>query len=174
MDNVDSLDNLDDNTPEQIAQQIFCAEPVDPCTITILGDQMHDLTYIFEILITIFMEGFEILTGGLNQTDMSNFSVDHIVGLDPWFNSLGFKIYSQVFNEKEDKDLYKDYYCKIMIKTKLNETFFIMKNVQKNYHFLLNGPYLEKNRATKELKDLKGVFIHDNKAFTVYFDLYKF
>lgn len=167
-------ENLEDSTPEQIAYQIFTKEPADPCSITIIGDQVNDITYIFEILLTIFMEGFDILTGGLNQADLSHFTKEHIEGLNPWFNSLGFQIRGAEFEEKSEKELYKDYYCKIMIKTKLHETFFIMKNVKKNYHFLLNGPYLEKNKTSQQLKNLKGVFIHGDKAFSVSFDIYQF
>lgn len=172
------LDDLTGQSPEMVANSIFSKEPEQPCKYRIVsdpGDQNADLTYIFEILITIFMEGFDVLVDGLPNVDIDNLTEEHITSLKPWFHSIGFNIFVNTYdlNDEYAKDLYKDYYCKIMVRTPLYETFFAMKNVNKNYHFLLNGPFLEKNRDKKFLKDITGVFLTSSKAFKITFDFFK-
>ena len=100
--------DLVDCSPEMIAHQLFTKEPKDPCSHQIIAyDSGSDLTYIFEILITILLEGLNILTGGLTDADLSGFNQEHIIGLNPWFNSLGFKIIVTTKNEKDKDDTSK-------------------------------------------------------------------
>jgi len=168
-----NIDELSDFSPEMIAQSIFTKDPKDPCTHQILAYQDGaDLTYVFEILITILLEGLDILTGGLKEADLSSFTSTHVTALNPWFQSLGFDISVDV-KDINDKDSYKDYYCRTVINNKLNETLFIMKNIpHKTYHFFLNGQYLDQNKAKTNLKDIYGVFRTDNHAYLISFDFH--
>ena len=173
MDN--NKEDLSNQSPEMIAQTLFTNEPKSPRSQQIVADpedQVTDVTYIFEILITIYMEGFDILSNGLNTININDITEDHIKSLRPWFHSIGFNINVDTYDQTtESKELYMDYYCKIMIRVPLYETFFIMKKVtNKNYHFLLNGPFLEINRGKKYLRELSGVFLTSTKVFRITFD----
>lgn len=166
-------ENINDFSPEMIAQAIFTKDPKNPCSHQILALQEGtDLTYIFEILVTILLEGLNILTGDLKEADLSNFSVSFISSLNPWFNSLGFNINVRIENETE-KELYQEYYCRTVINNELNETLFIIKNIQdKSYHFLLNGQYLDQNKAKTNLKDIFGIFNVNDDVYCITFDHY--
>lgn len=91
-------EDLQDFTPKDIAQVIFSKNPSDPCTNNMLIDQdSADPIYIFEILLTVLLEGLDIFTknvclNGLREADLTNFSVSNITALNPWFHSLGFVI----------------------------------------------------------------------------------
>lgn len=161
------INELEDFSPERVAHVIFSTDPKPPCSNQMLAFQDGaDIIYLFEILITIFMEGFDMFTNGFIDLDMNKFSTEHIYALDPWFKSLGFKINVDTCC-KNDKELYQDYYCKIIIKLKLYETLFIMKNINKMYHFFINGTYLEQNKQKNKLSELKAIFINDDTD-TVY------
>lgn len=169
--NID-LNQLDDFTPESVAQTIFTKDPLPACSCQIISEQnMDDVTYIFEILIIILMEGLEILSGDLTKANLNELTEEHIKILNPWFNSLGFNIKVACYDISE-KELYNKQYCKIIIKDKLQEMFFEMKNITKNYHFTLNGDYLEQNKKKTNLKDLHTIFIINNKVFRTYFEFY--
>ncbi len=156
------VNELEEFSPEKVAHTIFSTDPKAPCSNQMLAyEEGADVTFIFEILITILMEGFDKFTNGFDDLDMKKFSSEHIYALDPWIKSLGFKINIETC-DKVNKDKYQTYYCKIIIRTKLHETLFIMKNIHKKYHFFLNGPYIEENKKKDKLTDLKAVFINDD------------
>lgn len=173
------MNSFDKYSPEMIAREIFIKNPKDPCSYRIIPKQENiDLTYIFEILITILLEGLDILTNGLRNVDLTNFDSDHILSLNPWFNSLGFSISVDFYNDKNnsgnDSREYEEYYCKTIINNRENNTFFIMKNIEaKSYHFFLNGKFLESNRKKESLNELYGIFTTNDKIYKISFDFYK-
>lgn len=163
-------DNLEELSPENIASLLFTKEPKDPCSIQIISEQQYnDVTFIFEILLIIMMEGLEILTGDLSKAQLNDLSQDHILSLNPWFESLGFTLKVNILT-KDEKDKYSKYYCRIIIRDKLQEIFFEIKNLKKNYHFYLNGDHLVENRNQKNLNNLYCVFINSNLTFKIWFD----
>ena len=169
--NITELENF---TPEGIAQSLFTHEPGLENSYQIIAEQeLADLPYIFEILTIILMEGLEILTGGdLSIANLENLSSEHIFALNPWFKSLGFSINVNVFNENEDdKSLYDKHYSKIIIKDKAHGIIFEAKDINKNYHFFLNGDYLEENENKVNLKDLHAILLNDDTIFKISFDL---
>ncbi len=169
--NGPNIDELINYSPEMIAHSIFTKNPKDPCTYQILAYQDgSDITYIFEILITILLEGLNILTYSLKDVDLSEFSSEHILILNPWFKSLGFNIRVTEFPQNE-KDLYEEYYCKIVVNNKVNENLFIARGIEdKSYHFFLNGTFLNANKQKTNLKDIFGVFLADDTAYCISFD----
>lgn len=163
-------------TPDQIAEALFSQDPKDPNSFQILArpdtNNTGDMTYIFEILVTIMLEGLECLSGGdLNNFDMDDFSEDYIETLGPWFNSICFDIKVDVFDESK---MYKckKYYCKSIIKNEQTAQIFQQNNVDKNYHFLLNRQYEEYNKNLTELRDLYTIFINKDKIYKISFDFY--
>jgi len=170
--NVDA-DSLADFTPEMIAHSIFTKDAKPPCSHQIITYQEgSDLTYIYEILITILLEGLEIITGGLKDVNLSEFTASHITVLKPWFHSIGFDVKVDVFSI-DDKVNYNDYYCRALINDKINETLFIMKNIQnKSYHFFLNRQTMEQNKHKQHLKEIYGIFATESVIYRISFDFH--
>ena len=172
--NVDvDIDTMDDYSPEMIAHTIFIKDACSPCSHQILAYQEGtDMTYIYEILITILLEGLDIFTGGLKDTNLTDFDKTHITVLNPWFKSLGFNMNVHTL-DISDKDSYKDYYCRTVINDKLNESLFIMKSMEhKSYHFFLNGQSLQQNKDKFYLKDIFGIFNNGDTTYRISFDFY--
>lgn len=175
MDNVidniaDSYEDMASYSPEKVAQIIFAGEPMKPNSHMILAyHDTNDSSYLFEIMITIFMEGMDILSGGLDKVDLTNFNQDYILGLSPWFNSLGFKIHVFVF-DKQDIDKYEDYYCKIILNNNDYGKFFEMKNIHKSYHFLCNQKYIN-GCKNKDVSELYGLFVNGKIGYKVNFTI---
>lgn len=177
--NIDlNIDELVDYTPEEIAHALFTHEPKPENSCQIIAEQeLANMTYIFEILMIILMEGLEILTGNLSTANLVNLSCDHVMALNPWFLSLGFNINVNIYNKGTDAiNLYNKHYCKIIIKDKLQKILFgpllevEIKNINKNYHFFINGDDFEENKHKNELKNLHAILINDNVIFKISFD----
>ena len=73
MEHVDTS-KLESFTPEKIAHTIISNEAKDPLSHQILiVDETTDLTYVFEILLTILLEGLDIITFGFKRCRSNNF-----------------------------------------------------------------------------------------------------
>src|SRR5271156_1145724 len=97
MENFDDPRNstsLENSSPEFIAKTLFGKNPSDKEAYQILAYQDgSDLTYIFEILITVVMEGLNMFTpNGIKNSDLNLLETDHITFLNPWLNRLGFSV----------------------------------------------------------------------------------
>ena len=83
-------DNLQ-NSPEDIARKIFTTEYKNPKSHQLFVENSNFVaTYIFEILLTILMEGFEILTDDFQNINFDEFTLDHIMNLNPWIKKYWF------------------------------------------------------------------------------------
>ena len=162
-------EDLINYSPEDIALALFSQDPKDPCSHQILAYQEGtDLTYIFEILITILMEGLDYLAGNLNDVDLTKFDEEYITMLEPWLEMIVFKINVFVY----DTDYYGKYYCKVILNTEENKQEFLSKKINKNYHFLLNGIYLDDNKNQTELNKLYCLFSINDLVYRISFDFY--
>ncbi|QKF93964.1 hypothetical protein QKU48_gp0506 [Fadolivirus algeromassiliense] len=167
-----NAEDVEEFTPEGIAYNIFTSEPKQPCSCQLVSDETTvDITYLFEILLIILMEGLELFTGDLSKANLNELTTNHISSLNPWFRSLGFNIKVTEYTTT-DTDLFNKQYCKIVVKDKLQEMFFKMKGIEKNYHFLLNGDNLEENKQKTNLKDLHTICIIKDKVFKISFEFY--
>ena len=171
--NAVDIDDLDDHTPEQIAEVLFSQGPKEPFSFQILADaDKSDPTCLFEILLIILVRGMEVLSGDLSQADLNNMTAEHISNLDPWFKSLGFTVKVDGLI-KEDIEEYEEYYCRILIKDKVNTFLFEQRGFPNNYHFLLNGQYLKENQNKKNLNELYTIFNNNSHIFKIGFNFYK-
>lgn len=156
--------------PEKIAHELFTNEPKAPNSCQLLADvDVQDKFYIYEILMTILLEGFDVLTGGLDGIKPSMISPSHFTNMNKWFNSIGFNI-SIKSSQKVNEEEYQEYYCKIIIKDASYEFFFNLKNIQKNYHFFLNPKYINKTQKVDELKNIYAIFVSDYTVYQISFD----
>lgn len=162
-------------TPEEIAHTLFIKDPEIPNSQRIISDdsENYDIINVFEILLQILFEGFNILTNGFDDTDINNITYEHILSLNPWMNSLGFNLNVETF-DKNQTYLYNKYYCRALIKT-MNDNIkneFNKRNIQKNYHFFINKYYCDNNIDDRELDELYAIIETNNCVFKIYFRSY--
>lgn len=171
MDN--NIDNLDDMSPKDIAIHIFNKEPQKPYTYQIISSETQDdITFIFEIGLVILLEGFNILIGDLDKANLSNFTIDHIKNMNPWFKSLGFEIHVSEHNVN-DKDSLNKYYCNILLKENNTKYIFEKNNIENNYHFFINEMYF-KGHSFNKLSEIYAIFFVNNVFFKINFDFTKY
>ena len=160
-------DNHIEATPEKIAESIFKGAPAPPNTYQILAqDDDADLYYVYELLITVLMEGFDILTGGLEHVNPDDVNSDHFIGLNQWFKSIGFDINIQGV-PKGETEQYENYYCKVILRNSSYKFLFETKNMEKDYHFLTNASHQNNENV---IKDIYGIFISNDTVYKIYFD----
>ena len=174
IDEIDQIDfdQMEDFSPEKLAGTLFQKEPGVPnsCQLRFTQDDDLDASYIFEILVTVLMEGLDIFSGGLDKVDLKDFSSEQVLNLNQWFRSIGYNITVKEY-PIADREKYEEYYCKIVTRTSADEMLFQIRGINKNYTFNLNGDFLEANRS-KELKNLFGLLKTNDKAYTVSFDFF--
>lgn len=156
-----------DCTPEQVAVKIFTKQPESVSSYQIIAESdVNSGTYIYEILVTILLEGMSIFTKQFSELDLSCFSEDNITYFNPWMRSVGFNIHVDSCSV-EDTTKCKGYYCRTVLKTEDNEDFFISKKLDKPYHFMLNSKF---DINCTKLKDIKGLFINNDTVYIISFD----
>ena len=156
-------------SPESIARLIFSSTAKEKCSCQLFSDNDINCIDLFEILLTIFMEGLEHFCTDLSKFNINDLTLDNLNYLNPWFESIGFtiKTYEYSINDKES---YDEHYCKILIRDKLYNVFFVMKSLNKNYHFLLNGDKLAYNKTKNNICDLYSIFVNNNIVFKIKFE----
>ena len=153
---------MSSQTPYELAKNIFTQEPQKPYSkLFELDNKNEDVSYLFEVVLNIMLEGMEILTNGLNTTDFTQFNEDYILNLNPWLESLGVKVNVKQINSDTD------YYCKIIINNNSWKTYYKMKNINKNFHFLLSQNY--NKQAYDKLESYKSIFINNTTIYQIYF-----
>lgn len=170
--NIPDKNDLCDYSPLHIAQTIFNKPYQPPKSYCILNyDENSNVSIMFEILLTIYMEGINILLNGWNNLNLDELSEDLLFTPNPWFNSLGFKLNIFEINKNlTDFDFYKNYYCKI--KLKLDEpVFFEMKNIDNDYHFVINGDFYHENKNENNIENLFAIYIYKNKIYQIQFGI---
>lgn len=156
--------NQEETSVENIAKIIFSKSPQNRGRYKLFPPEA-DNEIIFEILLTLFMEGILILNNNLEGLDLNNMDQNILYGklleLSDWFISLDYYLYVT----KIDRDEYtNDQYCKILLKN-MDEIYFRMKNIDKEYTFILNA-----NRSLHDnLKDYNALFMLNNFAYRISF-----
>jgi hypothetical protein len=187
----ENYENARMTTPEDLARQLFNEQPGEPCSKQILPytktyDEDDKLTFIFEILITIYLEGFMNIMEILKETNKEEFknikdnekdyqiykniTLDDLNFPQPWFNSFGFKIIITEYdrnNRKEYKRNVKPFsYCRILLSFDPQDRIqFILKNIQNKYHFILNASY----KTSKNLEDIFATLSKGDKFYKISF-----
>lgn len=168
-------------TPEELAKKLFSAPPAEPCTQSILphcDHQDNDVTsFNFEILLTIYLEGFMNMLDALKNSEKSeneiynNMNSEDFNFPDPWFKSFGYSVNVVVYgsddlDKKEFNKIKSKSYCKIILALNENDKLmFIMKNIQNRYHFILNSGY----KKTNKLEEIFAVLSKGNNFYQISF-----
>lgn len=155
-------------TPEEIAKFIFTTDidKLDYYNILAEKEDNSDPYFSFEILITILFEGFDILVEGLNDVNIDMIEKNHFIKLIPWFKKLGYTINIE---EYDSNHILIDHYCKAIINNGVYKMLFSIKNIKKNYHFLVNQVH-PKNDT---LENIYCLFKNKNHVYKLSFSIYE-
>ena len=160
--------------PYKIADLVFNQEPSPPKSVqlecaTETGHSIEPLD-LFEIFMTIMMEGLFIKIPDMNKEYLNNFNEGTLNGLSPWLQSLGYDV-NVITIPKRAVEEYDNYYCKIILNCDPSwHSFFILQKIEdKKYHFIFGGksPYIRKEKC--ELSNLFSVFVHNDDVFKISF-----
>lgn len=158
-----NLNNIMELDPKAIAQKIFTEEPKSRCHYGFFSEDANDVSMIFEILLSIMMEGFSILTNSFDgYLDGKTITPNDLLSVSPWFESIGFRLDVSI-----DNGLYDDVYCKIILNDNIYRGLFMFKQIESNYHFILNGDKLNDNREKTNLDELIAALKINNQQETL-------
>lgn len=170
-DNEVELYDLPEMSPKMVASKLFTTEAKDPCSCMILSYEM-DASIQFEILITVLVEGFRILTKTeYKDINLNELTEKHIEALEPWFQSLGYFIHCNEYKKKDEelKDLWKGYYCKIIFNNDDYKYLFELKKLDEDYHFLLGQNWKKNIKDVEDITEIHAIIENDDKVFDIYF-----
>lgn len=200
MDIQDKIDNAESGSPEDLAKQLFSKKPEDPCTkhiLTYTETFDNDSTsFLFEILLTIYLEGLMNIIDVIKQNYLSQnpldankkdyeiestfyktITVDDLLFPEPWFKSFGFAI-NVVEYGPENKREFKNFknnikplsYCRTLLSFDSKDRIhFLMKGINKRYTFILSGSY----QPTNDLEKIYTILSKDDKFYKISFKQYK-
>ena len=170
-----SYNSLEGVSVEQIAETLFNKMPDDTTIKQLIFDipnnETNSGTYMYEILLTLLLEGIMKFKNNLENVNLSDIHTFHITALNPWFKSLKFNLKVDELS-KSDEDQYKYYYAKIILKKMPEyEMLFNINHITKNYTFLLNSLYVREKYPFHNLNDIYSVLFLENRVFKIKFDI---
>lgn len=159
------MDN-DTKLPSDIASIVFSEQPATPKSYQLYcesdTEQPMDTVDIFEIFLTILMEGIFIKHQVTSDT-LNMFDENAIICLRPWLLSLGYDVavdkcgFDQV-------DVYDQYYCKIILRDDPSwvQYFEMHDKITKRYHFIFGGnsPHMRREKCT--LSNMYAIIVSNN------------
>lgn len=157
---------------EEIAKNIFSCPPEEPKKFQLYVEgevTPANVVDIFEVFVTILMEGIDVVTEGIDYEKVKTFNFGFLDWLNCWTKSLGFAtIVEQV--PKHHVENYANYYCSIVLACMPQwKQYFDMKHITKKYHFILNGnnPFVEEHKI--QLNELFAIFTIGEDVFKISF-----
>lgn len=179
---------IDNNTytPKSIAWKLLMDDDIAVLSAKLFEINPDDLndtdpnSYLFEILITIFMEmifNSAILISATNDDDIESFNPDlskfNINNFLPLIKEKFKKInILAVVNEFENNEhtsnkILSGRYCRIILKCDIKSHHFFKKNnIDENYHMILNTDFKKSNK----LNNIYATVIINNVINQIYFD----
>jgi hypothetical protein len=174
-------------TPKQIAEKLFASDPAKPGTNQIQiapeNDDPDELTFAFETLISIYLEGLMFImkvkeaefkeeypdmnTKEFNQYIFDNLSIDDLTFPAPWFKSMAFALNVEQFTRDEYYENHNEHYCSVIISYNDNDKkFFELKNIHEKYHFILHLGYTPRD----SLKNVYAIFTQGDIVYKINFN----
>lgn len=166
------------SSPEDIAKYIFAGDACPPNSID-MGLEEGDYEYIFEILLSVLMEGIEHMFG--KDAELTMINQDILATINERLSSIGFTVYyitETTEPEQVKSTRYKgDHYCLIR-KNDLPDYFIQYANnrggnyqpkSEKKYRLVLNND--NPNIPRNGLNDFTAIFYNDtdDQKFSIWF-----
>ncbi len=163
--NNDEKISIEEATVESIAKLLFSDRPKNIGQYQLFPSE-SDPELLFEILLTLFMEGIMILNNNLEEIDFNSIdsSILHkkMCDLEEWFRTISYDLFIDKI-DRDNRD--NNHYCKILLKS-TDSSYFVMKNIDKSYTFIING---DTDTSLSRLEDYKALFISNNTAYRIWF-----
>lgn len=185
---VDEIDENDEYmSPKSIAIKLLMENVDDDLSGVIMGfnqdneDDNDPDTFLFEILLTIFMEmifAIGILMNGTDKEfvpDLKTFDLNNFLPiLKKKFARVSILLKIQTYNKKSDESnvinkIYNGRYCRIILKHNPSEAHLFrlyMVPEDMNYHFLGNKDYVKQTN----LKNIYAIITIYDKIYQISFD----
>jgi hypothetical protein len=176
---LDTIENLENLTIEEIFSTVFFTPPTSYCTKQILpfsnDNESDTASFNFEILISLFMESMmnlETLLTVLCNNEPSEQDPDKVLDVygikeeylevpQPWFNSFGF--YLKIHCDEVNTETFTkptDHYCKVLLRDNPSDTgYFYLRKINKPFTFVLNADYVK----TPNIDNIKAIFYKPKK-----------
>jgi hypothetical protein len=119
------------------------------CSIQVQLEECESIIDIFEYALTLFMELICTYTTDLKDIDTSLINTQLLESFAPYMKSVGIILHLE---ELKDPDDYIQYYCRIALRA-TEENLFILKKINKNYHFIF-GPMITTHRMVLDKWEL--------------------
>lgn len=197
---LNNTDLMDSNnfTPQSIAWKLIMDDIDTSMVSTMLvydPENMRDedpVTYIFELLITIFMELIfnialiseaDAIEKNENDKefkfnpDLKKFDMESCMHvLEEKFKMLGIFVHVDTYEKNEyNKDMLKEIvdgrYCRVVLRHQKDDlVHFIKNNVPDdvNYHMILNAFFTSKR--SNKLRDVYAIILLNDKVYQIYFN----
>jgi len=185
-------DSDDVYTPASIAWKLLMDDIDDSLSANLMAmtpdnDEDSDpVSFLFEILITIFMEMIFDLAiinneidndNGFNP-DISKFNInDFLPILEKKFNRVSILLNINTYDKKSDdhenlRNILDNRYCRVILRHCPEDSHIFKKNnipSELNYHIILNQMYKQKS----DLKNIYAIIIIENIIYKISFNLVK-
>jgi hypothetical protein len=158
--------------PSDISNIVFSQPPSPPKSYQLYyPDNDSNIIDIFEIFLTIMIEGINVRCGGtITKEIFDTFDENIIMSLQPWLNSLGYRVNVSVI-PRENVPEYETFYCQIALNVDpVWKLYFEMRNFSKNYQFIFGdkSPYHLDQLCS--LQNLYTILIRKNITYKISFD----
>lgn len=184
-DNNPFINNSKDNpiraTPENLAHILFntklysnVSEEENPiCDVfknkfELFDPKDTEYSHQFEILLTILFEGIHYVCN-LYDVENEDFDVEYLDELNPLFEKIGYQL---CVVEVPNNELNNDHYCRVMLNSGRDKGYFIMKEIDKPYTFLVNSNFvdiMEDDEEDLQLEDYSCLIEKDEQSVCIAF-----
>lgn len=156
------MNNSKTYSQETIAALIVSDKKKSQCTlIGTMPKNCYDID-IFQYFLRIFLECILCDTNDFKNIDLKIIDKKLLDQYKPHMNVLGCILQMEEV-EKENIEKYNTYYCRIALK-KVEENYFIIKNISSSYHFFFRSSYTEEQENELKLQDLYAIFNTKNNT----------
>lgn len=150
---MDEQDDTEFFDLDEFFVKLFSEQPTDPNTKKLLSytdtdNNQDQATFTFEILLQLYIEAIlniDLLKEVMNKHNDFNSKMECLEYPQKWFNSIGYLVRLVEFDVDDMFVKPTDHYCKVILKDNPEDApFFVIRQILKPYHCLLNGAYVPK------------------------------
>lgn len=192
-DTFENIDNAESGSPEQIAKQLYSKKPGDSCSICLLpySESLDNdaASFNFEILLTIYFEGFmnildviklNYLSENMIDNNIKDFEIDNklyknttiddLKSPEPWFRSFGYTIIITEYGPESKREFNNKIkplsYCRALLSFDPKDRLqFLIKGIPSRYTFILNGSY----KPTSDLEKIYAILSKNDNYYKISF-----